>query len=153
MTLEIKKLHERILISFLILIIGCLAISTAILISMIFGPTMFTLPNFSSGDERLTSMPNIDLGKVSGIVMGSDDLPVSGVSVHVYKHMGVISSADKKAGYSASTMTESDGSYALDNLPSGVYKFTISYPDGTIQTIDNYAVWPSSSSSYIFEED
>jgi hypothetical protein len=109
MTLEIKKLYERnILISFLILIIGCLAIGTVIMISMMFGPTTFTLPYFSSEEERAISIPDIDLGKVNGIVMGSDGLPVSGASVHVYKHMGVISSADKKAGYSASTMTESD---------------------------------------------
>jgi len=67
-------------------------------------------------------------------VMSSDGLPVSEASVHVYKHMGVITSADKKAGYSTSTVTESDGSYALQDLPSGVYKFTIAYPDGTIQT-------------------
>ena len=66
------------------------------------------------------------------------------------KHMGVINSADKKAGYSASAITESDGSYAIHDLPSGVYKFTVTHPDTTIQTINNYAVWPSSSSLYVF---
>ena len=43
---------------------------------------------------------------------------------------------------------DSDGSFVLDSLPSGVYKFTVTYPDNTVYTLDNYAVWPSSSSSY-----
>ena len=84
--------------------------------------------------------------------MGSDGSPVDGASLIVYKHMGLIDSVDKNAGYSTSVTTESDGSYSFDGLPSGVYKFTVTYPDSTIQTINNYAVWPSSSSSYVFKE-
>lgn len=149
MTLEIKKLHERnILISILIILSSCLAIGTAIVISIMFGPTIFTIP-FSS-EEKITSVPAIDLGSVNGFVMSSDGLPVSGASLLVYKHMGLVDSAEKKAGYSTSVLTESDGSYSLYDLPSGVYRFTVTYPDGIIQTIDNYAIWPSSTSSYIF---
>jgi hypothetical protein len=68
MTLEIKKLRERnILISFLILVIGCLAIGNAIGICMTFGPIIFTVPYFSFEEEKLTSIPNdVDLGKVNG---------------------------------------------------------------------------------------
>ena len=66
--------------------------------------------------------------------------------------MGLANSADKSTGYSTTFVTESDGSYSFNDLPSGVYKFTVTYPDGVVQTIDNYAVWPSSSSSYVFEE-
>ena len=150
MTLEIKEeLHKLdIRFSILITIIGCLVLGTAIVVSMMFGPTVFTIPFYS--EEKVTSIPIIDLGNVNGFVMSSDGLPVGGVSVHIYKHMGLIDSADKKAGYTISEITKSDGSYSFNDLPSGVYKFTVTYPDGTIQTIDNYAVWPSSSSSYVF---
>lgn len=151
MTLEIKEeLHKLdIRFSILITIIGCLVLGTSIVVSMMFGPTVFTIP-FYSEEERVTSIPTIDLGNVNGFVMSSDGLPIGGVSVHVYKHMGLIDSAVKKAGYTTSEITKADGSYTFNDLPSGVYKFTVTYPDGTIQTIDNYAVWPSSSSSYVF---
>jgi hypothetical protein len=108
-------------------------------------PTIFTSP-FS------TPLPAIDLGSVNGFVTSSDGSPVDGGSVIVYKHMGLIDSADKNAGYSASIITEADGSYSFDGLPSGVYKLTVTYPDAVVQTIDNYALWPSSSSSYVFKE-
>ena len=108
--------------------------------------------NLLSSEEVVPALPNIDLGSVNGFVVSSDDLPVDGASVAVYKHMGLIDSADKNAGYSISVITDSDGSYSFDGLPSGVYRFIVTYPDSTIQTIDNYAVWPSSSSSYVFKE-
>jgi hypothetical protein len=63
--------------------------------------------------------------------------------------MGLIYSADETAGYSAFVIKR-DGSFSFDGLPSGVYKLTVTYPNGDLQTIDNYAVWPSSSSSYVF---
>jgi hypothetical protein len=53
-----------------------------------------------------------------------------------------------RPGYSSSAIADSDDSFVLDSLPSGVYKFTVTYPDNTVYTLDNYAVWPSSSSSY-----
>ncbi|MGA9934689.1 MAG: carboxypeptidase-like regulatory domain-containing protein, partial [Nitrososphaeraceae archaeon] len=102
--------------------------------------------------STIPEIPAIDLGRVNGFVTGSDALPVDGASIVVYKHMGLIDSADKSAGYFTSAITGSDGSYSFNSLPSGVYKFTVTYPDATIQTIDNYAVWPSSSSSYVFRE-
>lgn len=150
MTLEIKELHKLdISASILITLISCLVLGMAIVISIMFGPTVFTIP-FSSSEEKVTSIPAIDLGNVNGFVMSSDGLPIGGASVHVYKHMGLIYSADKKAGYTTSEITKSDGSYSFDDLPSGVYKFKVTYPDGKVQTIDTYAVWPSSSSSYVF---
>jgi hypothetical protein len=66
--------------------------------------------------------------------------------------MGLIDSADKSAGYFISAITGSDGSYSFNRLPSGVNKYTVKYPDATIQTIDNYDVWHSSITSYVFRE-
>lgn len=150
MTLEIKELRKLdISISILITLIGCMMLGTAIVISIMYGPTIFTIP-FSSSEEKVTPIPATDLGNVSGFVMSSDRLPVGGASVHVYKHMGLIDSADKKGGYTTSVITGVDGSYSFNDLPSGVYKFKVTNPDGTIQTIDDYAVWPGSSSSYVF---
>jgi hypothetical protein len=77
-------------------------------------------------------------------------LPIEGASVVIYKHMPLIYSADKNAGYIDYVLTESDGSYSFDGLPSGVYRFTVTYPDRDVRIIDNYAVWPGSSSSYVF---
>jgi hypothetical protein len=110
------------------------------------------LPSSSKETTVLLLIPAIDLGSVNGFVMGSDGSPVGGASVVVYKHMGLIDSANKSAGYSTSVITEPDGSYSFDGLSSGVYKFIVTYPDAVVQTIDNYAVWPSPSSSYIFKE-
>ena len=157
MTLEIKeryKLNTNVVI--LAILISCLGTITAIVISMTYGSTLLTsrLPHSSSSEEvtSTTTTPSIDLGNVNGFILNSDGLPVSGASVHAYKHTGLIYSADKNPGYIASITTNSGGAYLFDGLPSGVYKFTVKYPDGDVQTINNYAVWPSSSSSYVFKE-
>jgi hypothetical protein len=120
----------------------CIGVATAIIVSLMPG---FTPP--SSSTE--TSLPTTDLGSVSGFVMSSDGLPIEGASAVFYKHMGLIYSADKKAGYIDYVLTDSDGSYSFDGLPSGVYRFTVTYSD-SVRIIDNYAVWPGSSSSYVF---
>jgi Carboxypeptidase regulatory-like domain len=131
----------------LIILISCLGAFTVIMISELYWSSNFITP-FSS-KETVTSMSDIDLGSVSGFVIGPDDSPVDGASLVVYKQMGlIIDSAVKNAGYSSSVVTKSNGSYIFDGLPSGVYKFEVTYPDYTIQTLDNYAIWPSSSSSY-----
>lgn len=64
--------------------------------------------------------------------------------------MPLMDSAERNAGFTLSVRTGSDGSYSFDSLPSGVYLFTVTYPNGAVQIIENYAVWPSSSSSYDF---
>jgi Carboxypeptidase regulatory-like domain len=129
----------------LIFLAGCFGVG-AIIASTMYESNIFT--NLLSEKVVPTA---IDLGSVTGFVTSSDGLPISGALIQVYKHMGLIDSADKNQGYSTSVITESDGSYSFNDLPSGLYKFTVTYPDGVVQTIDNYAVWPSSSSSYIFK--
>jgi hypothetical protein len=134
----------------LMILAGSFGFSTIVAIPAMYRSSFFTNP--LSSDEVASTIPNIDLGRVNGFVTSSDGLPMSGAIVHVYKHMGLIDSADKNPGYSISVITKSDGSYSFGDLPSGVYKFTVTYSDDVVQTIDNYAVWPSSSSSYIFKE-
>ena len=95
-------------------------------------------------------IPVTDLGSVNGFIISSSGLPVSGASLLVYKHMGLTDSADNNPGYSTSVTSNSDGAYTLNDLPLGIYKFMVTYPNGVVQIIDNYAVWPSSTSSYNF---
>ncbi len=127
----------------LVILTSCIGVVTAIMVSLIPG---FTPP--SSSTE--TSLSATDLGSVTGFVMSTDDVPIEGASVIIHKHMGLIYSADKNAGYIGYVLTESDGSYSFDDLPPGVYRFVVTYPDKVVQIIDNYAVWPGSSSSFVF---
>ena len=152
-TLVDKEIYHKLNngLKVLVILISCLGAYTVIMISELYGPDIFIFPFPSK--ETVTSTSDIYLGSVNGIVIGSDDSPINGASVSIYKQMGLIDSAVKNAGYFSSLVTKSDGSYVFtdaSNLyaPSGVYKFEVTYPDNTVQTIDNYAVWPSSSSSY-----
>jgi len=156
MTLSVNppyELHHKLSVITIILILtGCFGVGIIAALSTMYRSTIFTMPLFSEEVAPTVPIPAIDLASVNGFVTSSDGLPISGASVHVYKHMGLIDSADKNPGYSTSVITETDGSYSFNDLPSGVYQFTVTYPDGFIQTVNNYAVWPSSSSSYVFEE-
>jgi hypothetical protein len=138
------KINTRLTI--LVIIVSCLGALTAIMISGVYGPITLVTP-FTS-EEKVTYILTIDRGSVNGFVISSDGLPIDGASVVAYKKMGFANSVDKDPGYSSSAIADSDGSFVLDSLPSGVYKFTVTYPDNTVYTLDNYAVWPSSSSSY-----
>jgi hypothetical protein len=145
-----KKLSDKELVhrlntdtAILIVLTSCIGVATTIIVSLMPG---FTLPLSST----VTSSLATDLGSIMGFVQTSDGLPVEGASVVIYKHMGLIYSADKNAGYIQYVITESDGSYSFDGLPSGVYRITVTYPDRVVQIVDNYAVWPSSGSSYVF---
>jgi hypothetical protein len=137
-------------LTILIILISCLGSFAVIMISELYGPNIFMAP--FSFKETVTSTPDRDLGSVKGFVIGSDGSPVDGASVVAYKQMGLVNSEVKNAGYSSSVVTNSDGSYLFTGLPAGVYKFEVTFPDNTIQKLDNYAVWPSSSSSYDIKE-
>jgi Carboxypeptidase regulatory-like domain len=156
MTLAIKSAYGKELqyklssIAALIIIFTvCLGIGSIIAISSIYRSTSTPILSPQSSEEIISPL-GTDLGSVNGFVMSSDGLPISGASVLVYKHMGLTGSTEKNLGYSTSVTTNSDGAYLFNALPSGLYKFTVTYPNGVVQIIDNYAVWPSSSSSYNF---
>jgi hypothetical protein len=144
-----KELYQKLnrQVTIFIILIGCLGAATATLIAITYGSSTL-MTQFSS---ELTASPlSRDLGSISGFVTSSDSIPVEGASIVAYKNMELVNSADKNPGYSAAIPTEFDGSFVLSDLPSGVYKITVTHPNGAIQTIDNYAVWPSSGSSYVF---
>ena len=156
MTLAIKsaygnELHYKLssIAAAIIILTVCLGIGSIIAISTIHRSTSTPILSPQSSEEIISPLAT-DLGSVNGFVMSSDGLPISGASVLVYKHMGLTGSTDKNPGYSTSVTTNSDGAYLFNALPSGLYKFTVTYPNGVVQIIDNYAVWPSSSSSYNF---
>jgi hypothetical protein len=147
---EEKKLLDKELVrrlnsdtAILIILTSCIGVVIAIIVPLMPGFT----PPLSSTEP---SLPAIDLGSVAGFVMSSDGVPIESASVAIYRHMPLIYSADKNGDYIDYVLTESDGSYSFDDLPSGVYRFTVAYPDGVVQIIDNYAVWPGSSSSHVF---
>jgi hypothetical protein len=138
-----KELEHRLNTDTAILIVLTSCFGVAAIVSLMPG---YTLPSSST----VTSVPVTDLGSITGFVRSSYGLPIEGASIVIYKHMGLIYSADRNAGYIEYVITESDGSFSFDGLPSGVYRFTVTYPDRVVQTIDNYAVWPNSGSSYVF---
>jgi hypothetical protein len=106
----------------------------------------------SSAPQLFSAAPqsSIDFGTVEGKVIGPTGLPAIGASVIAQKELGVITSVVKEGGYTANSFVTADGLYSF-NVPSGVYKITVAFPDGTNQIVENYAIWPSSSSSYNFQ--
>lgn len=93
---------------------------------------------------------SIDFGTLEGKVIGPTGLPAVGASVIAEKYLEVITSVVKEGGYTTNSFVKIDGTYSI-RVPSGVYKITVAFPDGTNQIIEDYAIWPSSSSSFDFK--
>jgi hypothetical protein len=121
-------------------------------LSLITHPTEQQLSPQSSAPQSFSAVPqtSIDFGTVEGKVLGPTGLPAIGALVIAQKELGVITSVVKEGGYTANSFVTADGLYSF-NVPSGVYKITVAFPDGTNQIDENYAIWPSSSSSYNFQ--
>lgn len=122
------------------------------------GLSMFTYPTAEAPSSQtsehrtisVTRQPSLDFGTVDGKVIGPAGLPAIGASVIAEKEGSVITSLVKEGDYTPNSFVTVDGSYGF-NVPSGVYKITVAFPDGTNQIIENYAIWPSSSSSFDFK--
>ena len=93
-------------------------------------------------------MPRSDCGRLSGAVTERGGQPIKDASIVIYRYGGLISSVDIQG----ITSSDKQGMYSFGALPSGVYNINITYPNEIVSTIDNYAVWPSSSSSFNFVE-
>lgn len=121
-------------------------------LGLIIHPTEQKLSPQSSAPQSISAVPqtSIDFGTLEGKVLGPTGLPAIGASVIAQKELGVITSIVKEGGFTANSSVTADGSYSF-NVPSGIYKITVAFPDGTNQMVENYAIWPSSSSSYDFQ--
>lgn len=121
-------------------------------LTLITYPTERGLTPLTSDHQSISiaQHPSIDFGTLEGKVIGPTGLPAVGASVIAEKDLGVITSVVKEGGYTANSFAKIDGTYSF-NVPSGVYKITVAFPDGTNQIIENYAIWPSSSSSFDFK--
>jgi hypothetical protein len=121
-------------------------------LSLITYPTERGLPPLTSDHQSIsmTQHPSIDFGTLEGKVFGPTGLPVVGASVIAEKDLGVITSVVKEGGSTVNSFVKIDGTHSF-NVPSGVYKITVAFPDGTNQIIETYAIWPSSSSSFDFK--
>jgi carboxypeptidase family protein len=144
-----------------------IAFGIVIVILTVFIAVEKTLYNNTNSDDNIglielnpaketitaTSSPTTaaDMAVVNGLVTSQTGLPVKGASVVAYKQMGLIYSVEKSGGYSVKSFTPSSGHYSFDGLPSGIYKFTVTYPDGKTQVLPNYAVWPGSVSEHSFQ--
>jgi hypothetical protein len=121
-------------------------------LSLITYPTERGLSPLTSVHQSISMAqhPSMDFGTLEGKVIGPTGLPAVGASVIAEKDLGVITSVVKEGGYTANSFVKIDGTYSF-HVPSGVYKITVAFPDGTNQIIENYAIWPSSSSSFEFK--
>jgi hypothetical protein len=155
---------NRLLSTILIVALGCLIGIVAI------GPSYMPEGNISSylsglwthseeGSGQLTSsvhtqadLPRSDLGQLSGSVTDRGGQPIEDASIVIYMYGGLISSVDKQGGYTTITSSDKQGMYSFGALPSGVYNIKITNLNEIVSTIDNYAVWPSSSLSFNFVE-
>lgn len=119
---------------------------------MIIYPTEQKLSPQSFAHQSISAVPqtSIDFGTLEGKVLGPTGLPAIGASVIAQKELGVITSIVKEGGFTANSSVTADGAYSF-NVPSGIYKITMAFPDGTNQMVENYAIWPSSSSAYDFQ--
>ena len=154
----IKQVHGiRKYLVLLIVVILVLTISIGI-VAFILGGGL--IPNINKGSSYSTlviplpppspkSIPSTDLGTIKGIVVGPTGLPAIGATILAYKEIGLLNSAVKKGGFTKSSFVFIDGGYSL-KVPSGIYRITVAFPDGTDKIVENYAVWPSSLSSYDF---
>lgn len=149
------KIFAKVLVMVLICAIGMIILTVTLLPGLIssllsyYGDTMggpFVVHSLAAASEQ----PKADMGKVSGFITGSSGSPVQGASILIYKHEAFPTSSDHRGGYSKLMITDSNGQYSFSEIPSGVYRVTVTYPGEEINVIENYAVWPSSISSYNF---
>lgn len=100
--------------------------------------------------NKSTPLESLDLGIISGHVTGPLGLPAVGASVLAHKVQGLPGTDQAFPDYTTNSIVSVDGNYVF-NLPPGVYRITVSFPDGTNHVVGAYAVWPGSAHALDFE--
>jgi hypothetical protein len=101
------------------------------------------LPNVNKSTIPPPSLQISDLGTISGQITGPLGLPAIGSTVVAHKIQGLPGTNQRLPDYTVNSIVSVDGKYTF-NLPAGVYRFTVAFPDGTNHIINAYAVWPGS---------
>jgi hypothetical protein len=108
------------------------------------------LPNVNKSTAPVPPFQISDLAMISGHVTGPAGLPAIGASIIAHKIQGLPGTDQRLADYTTNSVVSIDGKYVF-NLPVGVYRFTVAFPDGTNQIVNTYAVWPGSVHSLDFK--
>jgi hypothetical protein len=107
------------------------------------------LPNINKSSIPVSSLPT-DLGAVSGQVTGPMGLPAIGSTIIAHKIQGLPGTDQRLPDYTVNSIVSVDGKYVF-SLSTGVYRFTVAFPDGTNHIINDYAIWFGSTHSIDFK--
>lgn len=103
------------------------------------------LPNVNNAATLVSSRSSLPpvLGAIQGYVGGPGGLPAIGATVIAHRIQVLPGNDQRLPDYTTNSIISIDGKYSF-NLPPGVYRFTVAFPDGTNQIVSSYAVWPES---------
>jgi hypothetical protein len=107
------------------------------------------LPNVNKNTISVPSFQISGLGAVSGQVKGPLGLPAIGSTIIAHKIQGLPGTDQRLPDYTVNSIISVDGKYIF-NLPPGVYRFTVAFPDGTNHVVNGYAIWPGSTHTLDF---
>jgi hypothetical protein len=108
------------------------------------------LPNVNKNATPASSIQISHLSSISGRVTGPLGLPALGTSVIAHKIQELPGTEQVLPDYTINSIISVDGKYSF-NLPAGVYRITVAFPDGTNHIVNTYAIWPGSAHTLDFK--
>jgi hypothetical protein len=108
------------------------------------------LPNVNKNTTPASSYQISDIGIISGRITGPLGLPALGTSVIAHKIQELPGTEQILPDYTINSIISVDGKYSF-NLPAGVYRITVAFPDGTNHIVNTYAIWPGSAHTLDFK--